>query len=79
MSGVRAAIVLGIVPIIVGILYWVLDTTFGTELDDRCRRRDDAHRIRAGPRLRHVRRRAGRDRPVTMALVSGAERGPTAR
>ena len=32
MSGVRAAIVLGIVPIIVGILYWVLDTTFGTDL-----------------------------------------------
>ena len=32
MSGVRAAIVLGIVPIIVGIAYWVLDTSFGTEL-----------------------------------------------
>ena len=32
MSGVRAAIVLGIVPIIVGIAYWVLDTSFGTDL-----------------------------------------------
>jgi hypothetical protein len=32
MSGVRAAVVLGIVPIIVGIAYWILNATLGTEL-----------------------------------------------
>ena len=32
MTGVRAAVVLGIVPIVVGIAYWILDTTFGTAL-----------------------------------------------
>ena len=33
MSGVRPALILGIVPIIVGITYWILDTTFGSELE----------------------------------------------
>ena len=32
MSGIRPALVLGIVPIIVGIAYWILDTTLGTAL-----------------------------------------------
>jgi Flp pilus assembly protein TadB len=31
-SGIRAALVLGIVPIIVGAIYWFLNTSFGTEL-----------------------------------------------
>ena len=32
MSGIRPALVLGIIPIVVGIAYWILDTTLGTEL-----------------------------------------------
>ena len=32
MSGIRAAVVLGLIPIAVGVIYWVLDTALGSEL-----------------------------------------------
>jgi hypothetical protein len=32
VSGIRAAVVLGLIPIVVGIAYWVLDTYLGSEL-----------------------------------------------
>jgi hypothetical protein len=32
VSGIRPALILGIVPLVVGILYWLLNYTLGTEL-----------------------------------------------
>jgi hypothetical protein len=32
MSGVRVALILGVVPIIVGAIYWTLNDVLGTEL-----------------------------------------------
>jgi Flp pilus assembly protein TadB len=32
MSGVRAALILGVVPIIVGAVYWLLNQVSGTDL-----------------------------------------------
>jgi hypothetical protein len=32
MSGIRAALLLGIVPILVGVVYWALNTIGGTDL-----------------------------------------------